>query len=114
MGLSLPFANRCPACGKGTVFRGLLSMAPQCSECGLRYEKEPGFFLGASIVAYFIGAFSIVPTLIICLLLVKLDIFTTLAIGTAQLLLLTPLLFRYSRLLWLHTEHRMTTRMNRR
>ena len=112
MGHSLPFSNRCPACGKGTVFRGLLSMAPQCSECGLRYEKEPGFFLGASIAAYFIGAFSIVPTLIICLLILKMDIFSTLGIGTAQLLILSPLLFRYSRLLWLHAEHKMTKRLH--
>lgn len=108
------FSNRCPACGQGAIFKGLLRMHSCCPNCGQRYEKEPGFFLGASVAAYFLGTFSIVPTMIICFMILKMDIFPVLAIGTTQILLLTPLLYRFSRLLWLHTEHKMTRRLGDR
>ena len=103
--------NRCPECRKGAVFRGFFSMNRACSECGRVFEKEPGYFLGASVAAYFIGAFSLVPTLVICLLILKLDIVPTLAIGTTQMLILTPFLWRFSRLVWLYAERRMTQRL---
>jgi len=28
----------CPRCGKGKLFRGYLSLAPRCTECGLDYS----------------------------------------------------------------------------
>ena len=30
--------GRCPRCGKGRLFSGLLSIAPDCDECGLDYS----------------------------------------------------------------------------
>jgi uncharacterized protein (DUF983 family) len=30
--------GRCPRCGKGRLFSGLLSIAPDCDECGLVYS----------------------------------------------------------------------------
>jgi uncharacterized protein (DUF983 family) len=30
-------AGRCPACGRGKLFRGYLELAPSCSVCGLDY-----------------------------------------------------------------------------
>ncbi|MCQ8780731.1 DUF983 domain-containing protein [Mangrovibrevibacter kandeliae] len=31
-------AGRCPRCGRGPLFKGLLSLAPECSACGLDYS----------------------------------------------------------------------------
>lgn len=31
-------ASRCPECGKGALFKGLLTPAPACSECGFDYS----------------------------------------------------------------------------
>ena len=100
--------NKCPYCRKPAVFRAFLLMNKNCPSCGKAFERESGYFLGASVAAYFLGAFSLVPTLVISLLLLHLDVFTTVAFGTVQILLLTPFLFRYSRLIWLHVERRMT------
>ena len=65
---------RCPACGEGRLFTGWFSMPPDCDQCGLKYDKAPGYFLGAIYfnygltalvvtAAYFIGyfAFDIAP-----------------------------------------------------
>ena len=31
-------AGRCPACGRGKLFSGYLSLAPRCNVCGLDYS----------------------------------------------------------------------------
>lgn len=46
----------CPRCGKGRLFKNLIVMYPRCSECSLKYEREPGYFLGSIYINYgFIG-----------------------------------------------------------
>lgn len=37
-------AGRCPRCGKGRMFRGLLQIAPACEACGLdmKFANETG------------------------------------------------------------------------
>jgi len=34
------------------MFRGLLAMHERCSACGLRFEREPGYFLGSIYLNY--------------------------------------------------------------
>ena len=38
---------RCPACGVGKIYAGLIRMNPQCSLCGAIFERDEGDFLGA-------------------------------------------------------------------
>ena len=44
--------RRCPNCGGGKLFRNWLAMKEQCPRCGLRFEREEGFFLGAYVVNF--------------------------------------------------------------
>lgn len=32
-----PFAGRCPRCGTGRLYSGLLTVAPRCTACGLDF-----------------------------------------------------------------------------
>ena len=48
---------RCPRCREGAIFRGpvwrgWLAMHERCPVCGLKFEREPGYFLGAMYVSY--------------------------------------------------------------
>ena len=43
---------RCPLCGEGKLFRGWLRMNAECPHCGLKFEREPGFFLGSIYINY--------------------------------------------------------------
>ena len=43
---------RCPVCGQGQLFRGWFAMHKQCSHCGAKFEREPGFFLGSIYINY--------------------------------------------------------------
>ncbi len=47
-------ANRCPNCGRKTLFREdkFLQLNRECPSCGLKLEREDGFFLGAMALNY--------------------------------------------------------------
>ena len=94
---------RCPRCLKGKVFEGLFRMHPTCPSCGLIYQREPGYFLGAMYFSYAMGIAAVTPA---CVALLMLDVspgWIGLA-ALAQLLPISPLLLRYSRVLWLHLD----------
>jgi uncharacterized protein (DUF983 family) len=49
--------HRCPRCRVGrifhhSIFHGFPKMHESCSICHLRYEREPGYFLGAMYISY--------------------------------------------------------------
>jgi uncharacterized protein (DUF983 family) len=49
--------QRCPRCRSGrifrySIFRGLPKMCERCSVCDLKFEREPGYFLGAMYLSY--------------------------------------------------------------
>jgi len=43
---------RCPVCGEGKPFRGLVHRRRLCEHCGFRYERERGYFLGSVYFNY--------------------------------------------------------------
>ncbi len=47
-------ANRCPNCGGRTLFKAgtLFELDRSCRDCGLKIEKDEGFFLGAMAINY--------------------------------------------------------------
>ncbi|HEX4979240.1 MAG TPA: DUF983 domain-containing protein, partial [Acidimicrobiales bacterium] len=44
--------RRCPNCGGGKLFRGWWTMKERCPRCGMNFEREEGFFLGAYVVNF--------------------------------------------------------------
>ncbi len=46
----------CPACGRGRLFAGWLRLADPCTECGVRFDRYTGNWLGPTIMAYGVGA----------------------------------------------------------
>jgi uncharacterized protein (DUF983 family) len=43
---------RCPRCGGAPLFDGLVRMRPRCGACGLVFERETGYFIGAIYINY--------------------------------------------------------------
>ncbi len=100
--------EKCPRCRQGNLFltraytiRGFYKMHRHCPVCGQLLEPEPGFYFGAMFIAYgmlvfmsgftwitlyftFRPAFAVYPIVILILNV-----------------LLLPLIFRYSRVLFL-------------
>ncbi len=42
---------RCPSCGARNLFRSYYDLRERCGGCGLRFEREEGYWLGAMVVA---------------------------------------------------------------
>jgi uncharacterized protein (DUF983 family) len=58
------FRHKCPACGKGKLFSGYITVEPRCSNCGLnlqhqRADDAPPYF------AIFIAGHVVVPLLLV-------------------------------------------------
>ncbi len=92
---------RCPVCGEGNLYAGIFKMNTACSRCGRKFEREPGFFLGAIYINY--GLTSLVAAIVYPLLSLTQILPRTQALAvTLVWVVLFPLaFFRHARSLWL-------------
>jgi uncharacterized protein (DUF983 family) len=106
--------QRCPRCLQGKVFRRFLDMNERCPQCDYRFGREEGYFTGAMYLSYTAG------------LIIVFGIFGLLwafwpshSISAAVLLLsiasvlylaLVPVVYRYSRVVWLHLDYVIAVR----
>ena len=61
--ISTGLRGRCPRCGRGHLFKGFLSLKPQCEVCGLEYAfadsgDGPAFFV-MSIIGFVVVALAL-------------------------------------------------------
>ena len=66
--LARGLANHCPNCGAHTLFPPVPSVRihPQCANCGMKFDRGDGFFLGPLVLNYVVTVFVfIVPTLLL-------------------------------------------------
>ena len=98
---------RCPRCLEGRVFAGLIRMRDRCTLCGHRFEREHGYFQGAMYVSYglAIGVFGAMAVGVE-LAAPALSAAWVLAVSLPPFLVLVPVLFRYSRVIWMHLNYR--------
>lgn len=88
------------------MFTGLFRMHPTCPECGLRFEREPGYFLGSIYINY--GLTALLTTAGWISLRFVYGVESRWAIsGFAAFCVLFPIFFfRYARALWLAMDCR--------
>lgn len=81
-------------------------MFERCSVCGLKYEREQGYFLGAMGVSYVLGLSVLAALLAVLSLAVfpQWHAYKTIPIALVLYLPLLPLLVRASRVLWIHFD----------
>jgi uncharacterized protein (DUF983 family) len=97
--------QRCPRCRQGRVFRASLTMNPSCPVCGLSFEREEGYFLGAMYVSYGLSVcFLGLGTLVGALVLPEWNLSLVCLLVTILYLPLVPLVFRYSRVIWIYFD----------
>jgi uncharacterized protein (DUF983 family) len=101
--------QRCPRCRVGKIFHhsiflGFPKMHESCSVCHLRYEREPGYFLGAMYISY---ALAVPVVALIAGLLRKFSglSFTKLILCTALLFLpFMPSITLLARVFWIYLD----------
>jgi uncharacterized protein (DUF983 family) len=92
---------RCPRCGKGKLFIGWFTMPERCSECRLKFERAPGYYLGSSYINY--GLTAVLITVLYFVLHFGVGWTNReLTIPLVSVVVVFPLFsFRYARALWL-------------
>jgi uncharacterized protein (DUF983 family) len=96
---------KCSRCGLGSLYEKPFRMRANCPSCGLKFEREQGYFVGAIYINYAATVAIAVPGFFI------LDVFTNISINQ-QLAIWVPfavifplLFFHHSRALWLVLDH---------
>src|SRR5262245_60763784 len=97
--------GRCPRCREAAVFSGQVTMHERCPRCGLKFERESGYFVGAMYVSYAIAVVLITAFFLgVSLFTPDSSFETTLIIAVVIFLLFVPMVFRYSRIIWMHLD----------
>jgi uncharacterized protein (DUF983 family) len=99
----------CPRCREGAMFRRFsirhwLDMYAICPVCGLKFDREQGYFLGAMYVSY---GLSIPPVLALVFLFWRLAGwgFGSAVIGAfVAYLPFVPVVVRFSRVIWIYID----------
>lgn len=101
---------KCPRCQEGDLFdnknpynpKTTLVMNDNCSNCGLRFNIETGFFYGAMYVSYGLTVAISVAVYVIANLFFDPTVAQNLIAIFVALFLMGPIVFRLSRALWLN------------
>ena len=96
--------RRCPRCLRGQVFASAFRMRRNCGVCDLRFERqEPGYFVGALYFAYGLAILLGAPPAAY-LWWQGFSVGILVLVVTGELILLSPSIFQYSRILFLHLD----------
>jgi uncharacterized protein (DUF983 family) len=96
---------RCPRCRRGRMFRGVITMNDPCPVCGLVFERETGYFLGAMYISYGIGCIILTVSYFVAAALFP--TWTGIAIAAVALIPyppFIPIIYRYSRVFWVYFD----------
>lgn len=98
----------CPRCRSGRIFQrsilcGLPKMATQCSVCGLKFEREEGYFLGAMYISY---GLALVTIAVLAAILWGFDrrLFQDIFWAVVLFLPAAPILTLFARVLWIYLD----------
>lgn len=94
--------QRCPNCRRGIVYRKSSARNNLCPACGIRFEREPGYYTGAIYIGVII-AFPIVIIFIALLLYCfpSLEPQEAVLYSSLGLFPLLPLIYRISYVIWI-------------
>ncbi len=102
--------GRCPQCREGKLFKhsaynlgNFTKVNEECSECHVRFEREPRFFDGAMYISYAlsVGLFLVSAFIIYWAFNPTSENVYLIAI-ISEVFLLYPLMYRYSRIFYLY------------
>ena len=98
------FTKRCPRCASKEIFSSYFHMLERCPNCGIKFEREPGFFVGvylvnfaAILVLLFIETMAFIPWKIAN---PDTGVAIPIAIGIVASLIVPIILYPFARTIW--------------
>jgi uncharacterized protein (DUF983 family) len=99
--------QRCPRCHEGRIFRRRLTVNWFCPVCELRFLREPGYTTVAIELSYLFTVPILVLLTAFFAVVMRLPIEWAAAAAALVFLPLSPVIFRYSRVLWIYLDQRL-------
>jgi uncharacterized protein (DUF983 family) len=94
--------QRCPRCCEGKIYERGMKMHACCPACNLRFEREPGYFLGSLYISYGLATgFLLIGLLIGSWLLPDVDLGWIVLLAGAVFVPFVPMTTRYARVMWI-------------
>ena len=93
--------RRCPYCGGAGIFAGYFSLRERCPTCGVSFDREEGYFLGAMLVNLLVAEFLTVAVAVALMIFTDLSLLPLEAIAISLAVGLPILFYPYSRMLWM-------------
>jgi uncharacterized protein (DUF983 family) len=98
------FMKRCPRCGGGKLYRTWFRQKERCPTCGMAFEREEGFFVGAYLINFAIVEIALFIVLMALIFALSQDPHASLKppiIAGAILAVVLPLVtYPWSRTIW--------------
>jgi uncharacterized protein (DUF983 family) len=98
----------CPRCRSGRIFRGAMLRFPKmyecCAVCGLKFEREEGYFLGAMYISYALSLACILSLSLLVWSVTHWPLVTVAACALAAFLPLAPVVTLFARVLWIYLD----------
>ena len=98
----------CPRCRSGKIFRRSVWLFPpmyeRCLFCNLKFEREPGYFLGAMYISYGLGLCTIALLSALVWEVSKWPLIKSVIGGCVLFLPLAPALTWMARILWIYMD----------
>jgi uncharacterized protein (DUF983 family) len=98
--------KRCPRCGQGNLFHRWTEMVESCPRCGLVYEQEEGYWVGAL-------TYNTMVTLILFAILIGVGVgvtwpdtpvFRLVGVGAVAGIIFPIFFYPYSKTIWVATD----------
>jgi uncharacterized protein (DUF983 family) len=87
-----------------SIFRGFPKMCERCSICDLKFDREPGYFLGAMYLSFGLGVLLMAPIAVMLWRLTDWRITKVILWATVLFLPFAPTIALFARVLWIYLD----------
>ncbi len=95
--------KRCPRCGQGGLFHRWTEIVNQCPRCGLIFEQEDGYWVGALTINTIVSLvlFAAMIGLVVAITWPNIPVYPTMAVGTVAGIIFPFLFYPFSKTIWI-------------
>ncbi len=91
---------RCPVCGHGRIFTSLFKINPQCPNCGVVFERDPGEVTGGMAITLVLVSTIAVTVGSLLAVLTRISLFLLIGALSLFIVIAGVLFYRHARGLW--------------
>lgn len=99
---------RCPRCGKGAFLKSFFKVNDTCNVCGMRFQREEGFYVGAIYANLIATQFLVIGGLFALMFLTDFSLITMIVILAGVAGLFPVVFYPFSLAIWLGMNHFFT------